>query len=88
MSEHRPVTVVGAGIIGITIAFELQRRGLSVTLLDRDEPGRGASYGNMASIAVTEFMPASRPSMWAQMPGWILSIRRDPFGCVRPTCRD
>ena len=79
MSEHRPVTVVGAGIIGITIAYELQRRGLSVTLLDRDEPGRGASYGNMASIAVTEFMPASRPSMWAQMPGWIL----DPEGPIR-----
>jgi D-amino-acid dehydrogenase len=74
-----PMAVVGAGIIGATIAFELQRRGRSVILIDLDEPGRGASYGNMASIAVTEFMPGSRPSVWARLPRWIL----DPRGPVR-----
>jgi D-amino-acid dehydrogenase len=71
--------VVGAGIIGIAIAYELQRRGDAVILLDKDAPGMGASYGNMASIAVTEFMPASRPGIWAQMPKWLL----DPEGPVR-----
>lgn len=55
--------VVGAGIIGTTIAYDLQKRGRQVVLLDKGEVGRGASYGNMASIAVTEFMPASRPSI-------------------------
>lgn len=73
------IAVVGAGIIGTTIAYALQRRGLSVTLVDRDAPGRGASFGNMASIAVTEFMPASRPGVWAQMPKWLI----DPEGPVR-----
>ncbi|EXL01346.1 NAD(P)/FAD-dependent oxidoreductase [Aquamicrobium defluvii] len=73
------IAVVGAGIIGTTIAHALQRRGFAVTLVDRDAPGRGASYGNMASIAVTEFMPASRPGVWAQMPKWLL----DPEGPVR-----
>jgi D-amino-acid dehydrogenase len=71
--------VVGAGIIGTAIAYQLQRRGESVVLVDRNAPGRGASYGNMASIAVTEFMPASRPGIWAQMPRWML----DPEGPVR-----
>ena len=71
--------VVGAGIIGTTIAYQLQRRGETVVLLDRNEPGTGASYGNMASIAVTEFMPASRPGIWAQMPRWMM----DPEGPVR-----
>lgn len=71
--------VVGAGIIGTTIAYELQKRGRDVLLIDRDAPGRGASFGNMASIAVTEFMPASRPSIWRQIPGWML----DPEGPVR-----
>ncbi|GCA49545.1 D-amino acid dehydrogenase small subunit [Sinorhizobium sp. KGO-5] len=74
-----PIAVVGAGIIGVTIAFELQRRGLNVVLVDRDGPGKGASYGNMASIAITEFMPASRPSVWAKMPKWLV----DPEGPVR-----
>ncbi len=67
--------VVGAGIIGASIAFELQRRGRSVILVDRDAPGRGASYGNMASIAVTEFMPVARPSVWKHIPGWLLDSK-------------
>ena len=71
--------VVGAGIIGTAIAHELQQRGRQVVLIERDAPGRGASFGNMASIAVTEFMPASRPSVWRQIPGWML----DPEGPVR-----
>ena len=74
-----PIVVIGAGIIGTTIAYDLQRRGQTVVLVDRDTPGKGASYGNMASIAVTEFMPASRPGVWAQMPKWML----DPEGPVR-----
>lgn len=71
--------VVGAGIIGVPIAHDLARRGRDVTLVDRGPVGMGASYGNMASIAVTEFMPASRPAVWRQMPGWML----DPEGPVR-----
>ena len=71
--------VVGAGIIGTAIAHDLQKRGRQVVLVDREAPGMGASFGNMASIAVTEFMPASRPSIWRQIPGWML----DPEGPVR-----
>lgn len=71
--------VIGAGIIGTAIAHDLQKRGRQVMLVDRDAPGRGASFGNMASIAVTEFMPASRPAIWRQIPGWML----DPEGPVR-----
>lgn len=71
--------IVGAGVIGTTLAYELQRRGRDVVMIERDAPGKGASFGNMASIAVTEFMPASRPSIWKQIPGWML----DPEGPVR-----
>lgn len=71
--------VVGAGIIGTAIAYDLAKRGRDVVLIDRNAVGMGASYGNMASIAVTEFMPASRPSVWKQMPRWML----DPEGPVR-----
>jgi D-amino-acid dehydrogenase len=71
--------VIGAGIIGTALAYTLRKRGRDVVLIERDAPGKGASYGNMASIAVTEFMPASRPSVWKQIPGWML----DPEGPVR-----
>jgi D-amino-acid dehydrogenase len=71
--------VIGAGIIGTALAYALQKRGRTVVLIEKDAPGKGASYGNMASIAVTEFMPASRPSVWRRIPGWIM----DPEGPVR-----
>ena len=71
------VVVVGAGVIGASIAFELQRRGLAVTLVDKGEPGRGTSFGNMASIAL-DFVAGSGPSTWKKMPGWLL----DPEGPV------
>lgn len=74
-----PIIVVGAGIIGVTIAYALQQRGHQVILIERDAPGKGASYGNMASISVTGFMPASRPEVWKQIPGWMLN----PDGPIR-----
>lgn len=77
--EQSRTVVVGAGIIGTTIAHALQQRGHDVTLIERDAPGRGASYGNMASIAVSGFMPMSRPRVWLQAPGWLL----DPGGPIR-----
>jgi D-amino-acid dehydrogenase len=81
MSADHPnaLAIIGAGIVGAAIAFEVQRReiekgsGRQVILIDRDSPGMGASFGNMASIAVTEFLPASRPSIWAQVPGWLMN---------------
>lgn len=78
-TTDRPTIVVGAGVIGTAIAHELRRRGRDVVLVDRDAPGRGTSFGNLASIAVSEFMPASRPEVWRQIPGWLT----DPEGPVR-----
>lgn len=38
------VIIVGGGIIGASIAFELARKGVSVLLLDRQQPGLEASW--------------------------------------------
>ena len=85
MSASTPTSaiVIGAGVIGAAIAYELQKRGRSVTLIDRDASGSGASFGNMASIAVTEFMPVARPSTWKQIPGWMMN----PEGPIRVSPR-
>ncbi|MEX1184736.1 MAG: glycine oxidase ThiO, partial [Gemmatimonadota bacterium] len=47
----RDVVVVGAGVIGCSIARELARRGAGVIVLERDVPGRGATWaaGGMLS---------------------------------------
>jgi D-amino-acid dehydrogenase len=75
--KKQTVAVVGAGVVGAAIAFELQRRGLQVTLIDKGEPGRGTSYGNMASIAL-DFAAGSGPTTWRKIPAWLL----DPEGPV------
>jgi D-amino-acid dehydrogenase len=45
------VVVVGGGVIGVCCAYYLAKRGASVTLLERDQIGVGASYGNAGTVA-------------------------------------
>src|SRR5438309_1675945 len=45
------VVIVGAGIIGVSIADELSRRGATVTVLDMRSPGRGASQASAGILA-------------------------------------
>ncbi|MEV4143447.1 FAD-dependent oxidoreductase [Amycolatopsis sp. NPDC049691] len=47
----RTAIVVGAGIVGLSAAWFLQRRGVEVTVLDRDGVAAGASRGNAGWIA-------------------------------------
>lgn len=56
------VIVVGAGVIGLTAAYLLQREGLEVTLLERErEPGAGASAVNGAQLSYSYVAPLADP---------------------------
>jgi len=80
--SKRPVAIVGAGIVGLAVAYHLAKDGAQVTLIDRDPQGDKASFGNAGGIAVTEVMPASAPGVLWRVFGWML----DPLGplAVRP----
>ncbi len=54
--------VLGAGIVGVCVALHLAKRGLSVALIDRGEPGRGTSYGNAGIIEANTLFPAAFPA--------------------------
>ena len=43
--------VVGGGLIGLAIAFELAERGATVRVYDRGEPGHGASWAGAGMLA-------------------------------------
>jgi glycine oxidase len=65
MPNRQPadVVVVGGGIIGLAVAWRAAERGMSVTLLERDTAGRGASYvaaGMLAPVSEVEFGEAGR----------------------------
>src|SRR5271163_3440521 len=53
--------VLGAGIVGVSVALHLAKRGLAVALVDRGEPGQGTSYGNAGIIEGNTLFPARFP---------------------------
>jgi D-amino-acid dehydrogenase len=61
------VIVLGAGIVGVSVALHLVKRGLAVTLIDRAEPGHGTSYGNAGIIEANTLFPAAFPSTFTSL---------------------
>jgi glycine oxidase len=45
------VAIVGAGLIGLSVAYELAQRGAEVIVYDRDEPARAASWAGAGMLA-------------------------------------
>ena len=62
------VAVLGAGMVGVATALELQRLGAQVTLIDRRDPGQETSYGNAGVIARSSLMPFNHPDLWKSLP--------------------
>jgi len=73
------VAVVGAGIIGACIGHALARRGAEVTLIDRDEPGHGCSYGNSGAISAGSVAPVAMPGVLASVPKMLLDAESPLF---------
>jgi D-amino-acid dehydrogenase len=63
MVEPRSAIVVGAGIVGLSTAWFLQERGVSVTVVDRKGVAAGASWGNAGWIAPSLSVPLNDPRM-------------------------
>jgi D-amino-acid dehydrogenase len=70
------VVVVGAGVVGLSIALAAQARGFSVRVLDREGVCAGASAGNAGAFAFTDILPLASPRVIRQAPKWLL----DPLG--------
>ena len=68
MGARMEIVVIGAGIVGLATARALQRDGHSVTVLDRDEPGQGCSFGNAGHIAIDHVIPLARPGNLLRAP--------------------
>lgn len=64
----KKIAVIGAGIVGVSVALELQRRGAKVTIFDRRAPGSETSFGNAGVIARSSLMPLNNPGLWRMLP--------------------
>lgn len=70
------IGIIGAGVVGLSCAFHLQRLGYRVAILDPRDAGEGASLGNAGIIAISEVFPVARPGTIRRVPRMLL----DPTG--------
>jgi D-amino-acid dehydrogenase len=75
-SARNKVAVIGAGIVGVTTASFLLRKGHEVALLDPGRPGEGTSFGNAGCFNGSSVVPMAMPGMIRNLPKWL----GDPLG--------
>ena len=84
------IAVIGAGVVGLTIAHRLALQGHDVVMLDPNDPGSGASYGNAGTIADYAVLPVGTPAVLKNLPQLLfdtsspLSIRRAAILALAP----
>jgi len=69
--------VLGAGIVGVSIAIHLAQRGRSVVLVDRRAPGEETSFGNAGLIQREGVLPHAFPQPLMQLFRYGLNNRVD-----------
>jgi D-amino-acid dehydrogenase len=77
------VLIIGGGIVGLTSAYYLQKRGYEVTILDKGDIADNCSFGNAGMIVPSHFVPLAAPGMIQQGIRWMFDSK-SPF-YVRPS---
>lgn len=85
MGSPRHILIIGAGVVGVSAAYYLARRGAKVTLLDAGAIGAGASSGNAGLVSLGH-LPLQRPGvmgkalkmMWSSDSPLYIAPRLDP----------
>jgi sarcosine oxidase subunit beta len=68
-TEHPDVVIVGAGIIGLFVAYSLASRGMNVVVLERRTPGSGSSTRNGGGVR----------SQWGTATNIAMSVMSQPY---------
>lgn len=87
--QKADVIVLGAGIVGVSIALHLQERGRHVLLVDRGEPGSETSHGNAGLIERSSVVPYAFPRDLATFAAFAsnrsIAVRYRPATLLRMT---
>ncbi|RKR80804.1 glycine/D-amino acid oxidase-like deaminating enzyme [Mucilaginibacter gracilis] len=77
------VLIIGAGIMGLSSAYYLQKAGHEVTILEKSDLSDNCSFGNAGMIVPSHFVPLAAPGMISQGIRWMFNSK-SPF-YVRPS---
>ncbi|MBB3612516.1 D-amino-acid dehydrogenase [Rhizobium sp. BK602] len=67
------IAVIGGGVIGLATALQLRTEGRDVVLIEPNEPGSGASYGNAGTVADYAIIPVGTPSVLRNIASLLLN---------------
>jgi D-amino-acid dehydrogenase len=73
------VVVLGAGIVGVSVALHLQKRGRSVLLVDKRQPGLETSFGNAGLIQREGVYPYGFPHDFGALLRYALNNTTDAY---------
>lgn len=67
------VVIVGAGIVGLSTAYYLNKAGIEVTVIDGTDGNDNCSYGNAGYVSPSHIIPLASPGIISQGLKWMLS---------------
>jgi D-amino-acid dehydrogenase len=67
------ITIIGAGIIGLSSAYYLIKKGHSVRIIDRRDGTDNCSFGNAGLIVPSHFVPLAAPGMISKGIRWMFN---------------
>ena len=73
MSEKKKIVIIGGGIMGISTALHLIRRGCDVTIIEKEIDGKSASYGNASWLSSPSITPVLTPGAIYKIPKMLFS---------------
>lgn len=66
------ICVLGAGVLGVTTAYELAKRGHEVTVIERQpEPARECSFANGGQLSYAHAEPWANPGVFPKLFKWM-----------------
>lgn len=75
---QKEVVVVGGGVVGLFCAYYLQQEGHRVTILDKSDMRKGASYVNAGYLTPSHIVPLAAPGMVTKGLKWMFNAS-SPF---------
>ncbi len=69
----RSVGIIGSGIQGVCIGLQLIKKGIPVSIFDKNDPGKMTSYGNAGHFSPYAILQLNRPDVLYDVPKMLFS---------------
>jgi D-amino-acid dehydrogenase len=74
----KPTIIIGGGIVGLFTAYFLQKEGIEVQIIDKEDLINNCSTGNAGMIVPSHIIPLAAPGMISKGISWMFSSK-SPF---------